>query len=197
MARRPTPAAPARSADPARPGFVRISLIAVGCFAIGLTWPLLAGLDFVQRPPGSSPAKPEEIDPPPLESEPDSKPSAPPPPRPASPLTRDEGVRAAAHVAPLEVSTQAKPKARQERAGAARSEDEADADDKLITMSGQATIGWQAAVVRESPSGQAPTLDRLKNGSRVTVTGRKGDWYRVKYGRARRAGWVHRQALGL
>ena len=192
MARRPSPAAPARPADPARRGFVRISLIAVGCFAIGLTWPLLAGLEFVQRPPGSNPAKPEETDPPPLDSEPDSKPSAPPPPRPGAPVNRDEGVRAAAHVAPLEVSEKGKSKARQDQP-----DEDQGADEKLVTMSGQATIGWKAAVVRESPSGQAATLDRLKNGSRVTVTGRKGDWYRVKYGRPSRAGWVHRQALGL
>ena len=197
MVRRPSPAVPARSADPARPGFVRISLIALGCFAVGLTWPLLAGLEFVQRPPGSSPAKPEDTDPPPLDSEPDSKPSAPPPPRPGAPVNRDEGVRAAAHVAPLEVSTKGKPKTRQDKPNDTRSEDEPDSEDKLVTMSGQATIGWKAAVVRESPSGQAPTLDRLKNGSRVMVTGRKGDWYRVKYGRPSRAGWVHRQALGL
>lgn len=197
MVRRPSPAVPARPADPARPGFVRISLIAVGCFAVGMTWPLLAGLEFVQRPPGSSPAKPEDTEPPPLDSEPDSKPSAPPPPRPGAPVKRDEGVRAAAHVAPLELSAKGKPKAQQDKPDAPRSEDDSDADDKLITMSGQATIGWKAAVVRESPSGQAATLDRLKNGSRVTVTGRKGDWYRVKYGRPSRAGWVHRQALGL
>jgi len=171
---------------------VRISLIAVGCFAIGLTWPLLAGLEFVQRPPGSNPAKPEETDPPPLDSEPDSKPSAPPPRRPGAPVNRDEGVRAAAHVAPLEVSEKGKSKARQDQP-----DEDQGADEKLVTMSGQATIGWKAAVVRESPSGQAATLDRLKNGSRVTVTGRKGDWYRVKYGRPSRAGWVHRQALGL
>jgi hypothetical protein len=175
---------------------VRISLIALGCFAVGMTWPLIAGLEFVQRPPGSNPVKPEEPEPPPLESEPDSKPSAPPPPRPGAPVARDEGVRAAAHVAPLEVAAK-KPKAQQDRPEDTRSDGESEADDKLITMSGQATIGWKAAVVRESPSGQAPTLDRLKNGSRVTVTGRKGDWYRVKYGRPSRAGWVHRQALGL
>jgi Bacterial SH3 domain len=197
MVRRPSPAAPARSADSARPGFVRISLIAVACFAVGMTWPLLAGLEFVQRPPGSNPAKVEDPEPPPLDSEPDSKPSAPPPPRPGAPVNRDEGVRAAAHVAPLELATKSKPKARQDTADAPRSEDEPDADDKLVTMSGQATIGWKAVVVRESPSGQAATLDRLKNGSRVMVTGRKGDWYRVKYGRPSRAGWVHRQALGL
>lgn len=197
MARRPLPAAPARSADPARPGFVRISLIAVACFAVGMTWPLLAGLEFVQRPPGSSPAKPEDIEPPPLDAEPDSKPSAPPPPRPGAPVNRDEGVRAAAHLAPLELSAKGKPKARPDKADDSRSDEEPEASDKLTTMSGQATIGWKAVVVRESPSGQAATLDRLKNGSRVTVTGRKGDWYRVKYGRPSRAGWVHRQALGL
>jgi hypothetical protein len=197
MSRRPSPAAPARPADPARHGFARVSLIALGCFAVGLTWPLLAGLEFVQRPPGSSPAKPEETDPPPLDSEPDSKPSAPPPPRPGAPVKRDEGVRAAAHVAPLDVSAPGKPKARSGAPDDARPEGPSDSDEKLITMSGQATIGWKAVVVRENPSGQAATLDRLKNGSRVMVTGRKGDWYRVKYGRPSRAGWVHRQALGL
>src|SRR4051812_36264391 len=148
MARRPPPAAPARPADPARYGFVRISLIALGCFAVGLTWPLLAGLEFVQRPPGSNPIKPEETDPPPLDSEPDSKPSAPPPPRPGAPVNRDEGVRAAAHVAPLELSAKSKPKARQDQPDDTRAEDAADTDDKLVTMSGQATIGWKAAVVR-------------------------------------------------
>jgi hypothetical protein len=176
---------------------VRISLIAMGCFAVGMTWPLLAGLEFVQRPPGSNPAKVEDPEPPPLDSEPDTKPSAPPPPRPGAPVNRDQGVRAAAHVAPLELSAENKPKPPRVKPDAPRSADEPDADDKLITMSGQATIGWKAVVVRESPSGQAATLDRLKNGSRVMVTGRKGDWYRVKYGRPSRAGWVHRQALGL
>lgn len=176
---------------------MRIGLIALGCFVVGMTWPLLAGLEFVQRPPGSTPAKPEETDPPPLDSEPDSKPSAPPPPRPGAPVNRDEGVRAAAHVAPLEVPAKGKPKARQDQPDDTRSQGGPDSDEKLITMSGQATIGWKAAVVREGPSGQAATLDRLQNGSRVMVTGRKGDWYRVKYGRPSRAGWVHHQALGL
>jgi len=64
-------------------------------------------------------------------------------------------------------------------------------------VSGQATIVWKAAVVRESPSSQAATLDRLLRGSRIAVTGRKGDWYLVKYGRPARTGWVHHKALGL
>jgi hypothetical protein len=199
MAPRPSPAAAVRPAgassregdhsrEPARPGFVRLSLIALFCFAVGLGWPLLAGLDFVQRPPGTNPiVKPEESDPPPLDSEPDSKPNAPPPPRPGAPLKRDDGVRAAARVAPL--SSPAAP-----RDGNA---DRVESSQRIQTMSGQATIVWKAAVVRESPSGQAETLDRLLRGSRIMVTGRQGDWYKVKYGRPARTGWVHHKALGL
>src|SRR5262245_58998031 len=100
MAPRPSPAA-ASSLDSARPGIGRLSLIALFCFAVGLAWPLLAGLDFVQRPPGSAPIKPEENDPPPLDSEPDTKPGSTPTPRPGTPVKRDEGVRAAAHAAPV------------------------------------------------------------------------------------------------
>src|SRR5689334_2778172 len=100
MAARLSPAEPS-GAGSARPGIGRLSLIALACFAVGLAWPLLAGIDFVQRPPGSAPTKPGENDPPPLDSEPDSKPSAPPPTRPGAPVKRDEGVRAAAHTAPI------------------------------------------------------------------------------------------------
>jgi len=203
MAARPSPAAAVRPAgaisrdgdqsrEPARLGFVRLSLIALFCFGVGLAWPLLAGLDFVQRPPGSNPIKPEESDPPPLDTEPDSKPSAPPPPRPGAAPQRDEGVRAAAHVAPL-----ASKQGGKSESGAGDSRDRTESNDRIVVASGQATISWNAAVVRESPSGQSATLDRLLRGSRVAVTGRKGDWYRVKYGRPARAGWVHRKALGL
>lgn len=174
------------------PGIARLSLIALGCFAVGLAWPLLAGLDFVQRPPGTNPVKPEESDPPPLDSEPDSKPSSPPPPRPGLPVKRDEGVRAAAHLAPLA-------SAASKRDGKLTDDtmDQADSNDRIVVTSGQATIVWKAAVVRESPSARAETLDRLLRGSRIAVTGRKGDWYRVKYGRPARTGWVHHKALGL
>ncbi|MEO8184339.1 MAG: SH3 domain-containing protein [Deltaproteobacteria bacterium] len=169
-----------------------MSLIALFCFAVGLAWPLLAGLDFVQRPPGTNPIKPEESEPPPLESEPDSKPSSPPAPRPGAPVSRDEGMRAAAHLAPL--ATTATQRDGKPASGAA---ERAESGDRIAVVSGQATIVWKAAVVRESPSSQAETLDRLLRGSRIAVTGRKGDWYRVKYGRPARTGWVHHKALGL
>jgi Bacterial SH3 domain len=184
MAPRPLPTA-VQTVDPVRPGIGRLTLIALGCFAIGLGWPLFAGIDFVQRPPGSTPSKPEESEPPALESEPDSKPSPTPPVRPGQPARRDEGVRAAAHLAPV-----GKPQRPAEASPR-------DSEDRLVAMSGQATIVWKAALLRESPSSEAETLDRLAYGARVSVTGRKGAWYRVKYGRKGRAGWVHRKALGL
>jgi hypothetical protein len=207
MAARPSPAVAVRPAgassregdssrETARPGFLRLSLIALGCFSVGLAWPLLAGLDFVQRPPGTNPVKPvEESDPPPLESEPDSKPTSPtspPPPRPGTPIRRDEGVRAAAHIAPLASNS-----SQREAKLAGDAADRPEPSDRIAVVNGQATIVWKAAVVRESPSSGAETRDRLLRGSRIAVTGRKGDWYRVKYGRPVRTGWVHHKALGL
>lgn len=193
MAARPSPAELPRSndstrgSDSTRSSFARLSLIAIGCFAIGLSWPLLTDLQFVQRPPGSTSSKPEERETPALDvSSPDSepeKPSRPPPPAQRSPLTRDQGVRAAAKAAPLE---RARP-----------STSDGNAATELVVMSGQATIGWKAAVVRKGPSGQAETVERILYGTRVNVTGRQGEWYRVKYGRKGQAGWVHRKALGL
>lgn len=201
MPARPSPAEPSRTSDAtrssdaersiggtrtrgeARPSsFIKLSLIALACFAVGLSWPVLADFQFVQRPPGSTPSKSEEREPPPLDVESESKPSAPPPPAQRSPLARDQGVRAAAKVAPA-ASERARPR---ESNG-----------DELVVMSGQATIGWKAAVVRKGPTSQAETVERIAYGTRVSVTGRQGDWYRIKYGRKGQTGWVHRKALGL
>src|SRR5262245_36553478 len=140
MAPRPSPV-PVHTAESDRPGIGRLSLIALCCFALGLAWPLLAGLDFVQRPPGSSPLKPDESERSPPESEPDPKPSPSPSPRPGTPVQRDQGVRAAAHLAPV-----SKPQKASE-------ESSPEVDDRLVVMSGQATVSWKAALVRESPSG--------------------------------------------
>jgi SH3 domain-containing protein len=66
----------------------------------------------------------------------------------------------------------------------------------LVGTSGQATIGWKTAAVRESASGNAKILAELPYGARVNVTGRQGEWYRIE--RAGKVlGWVHRQALGM
>ncbi|HWO14073.1 MAG TPA: SH3 domain-containing protein, partial [Polyangiaceae bacterium] len=67
---------------------------------------------------------------------------------------------------------------------------------EVVSASGQATVGWQTAIVREGPSSQAHVAARLAHGTRVSVTGRAGDWYRIaRSGKV--MGWVHREALGL
>ena len=309
MAPRPTPAVSVRDADADGPRWGRLTLIALCCFAAGLGWPLLAGLDFVQRPPGSAPLKPEETDPPALEPSPsdtepaDLEPSPTPTPTPGAPRPREDAVRAAAGVAPLLTEreglriegkevTSCKDRDRAVRgpcdapqldpvlAEPLRALTECDAaqgvsgllslgleldfgrnqvmsvrsghstslservtagllecaesrllgrsltgvehrhgsywlhyrlrfvppgspldagadPQRMVAMSGQATIGARAALVREEPSRQAPIRERLQYGARVDVTGRMGDWYRVKYGSEKRTGWVYRKALGL
>lgn len=62
--------------------------------------------------------------------------------------------------------------------------------------SGLATVGWDVAVVREEPE-TGKVLTRLRFGTRVVVTARRGKWYRVKYDAKGTLGWVHRNALGL
>jgi hypothetical protein len=70
------------------------------------------------------------------------------------------------------------------------------ADDETSEASGLATVGWDVAVVREEPEG-GKVLTRLRFGTRVVVTARRGKWYRVKYDAKGTQGWVHRNALGL
>ena len=72
-----------------------------------------------------------------------------------------------------------------------------DTGPEVIEASGQGTIGWQTAVVREEPSRQANIVARLLYGTRVDVSGRAGDWYRVNLDTKGSSGWVHRKALGL
>jgi len=310
MAPRPTPAVSVRDADADGPRWGRLTLIALCCFAAGLGWPLLAGLDFVQRPPGAKPLEPEETEPPTLDpsnsdTEPsDLEPSRPTPtPKPGAPRPREDAVRAAAGMAPLLTEreglriegkevTSCKDQGRAVRgscdapqldpvlAEPLRALTECDAvqgqsgllslgleldfgrnqvmsvrsghstslservtagllecaesrllgkslagvehrhssywlhyrirfvppgsplegsaeAERMVAMSGQATIGTKAATVRKEPSRQATIVERLQFGARVDVTGRMGDWYRVKYGSEGRTGWVYRKALGL
>ncbi|OQX70338.1 MAG: hypothetical protein B6A08_00470 [Sorangiineae bacterium NIC37A_2] len=69
---------------------------------------------------------------------------------------------------------------------------------ETITLaSGTATVLWRSALVREEPNGESKVRTRVLAGARLTVTGRMGDWYRVKYDASGREGWVHGAALGL
>ena len=63
--------------------------------------------------------------------------------------------------------------------------------------SGKGTVRWQTALIRKEPARDGEVLARLLSGSEVIVTGRQGDWYRVKYDAQGREGWVHGAALGL
>ncbi len=67
----------------------------------------------------------------------------------------------------------------------------------VVVASGQATVRWNAALIRKEPETAAEVRARLLSGTRVVVTGRKGEWYRVKYDAKGREGWVHGAAIGL
>jgi len=73
----------------------------------------------------------------------------------------------------------------------------ADAAPEITPASGRATVAWDVALVRAGPSREDDVVARVLQGTRVTVTARKGDWYRVKYDGKGSEGWVFRTALGM
>jgi SH3-like domain-containing protein len=66
----------------------------------------------------------------------------------------------------------------------------------VIEASGRATVGWQVALIRNEPR-KGEVVARILSGTNVVVTGRNGDWYRVKYDGKGNEGWVYRSAIGL
>jgi len=66
----------------------------------------------------------------------------------------------------------------------------------IVAASGRATVSWQVALIRSEPK-EGEVVARVLNGTRVVVTGRKGEWYRVKYDAKGNEGWVYRTAIGL
>ena len=74
--------------------------------------------------------------------------------------------------------------------------DEAPASDEVIAASGRVTVTWDAALVRAKPK-DGEVLARVLGGTRLTVTGHQGDWYRVKYDAKGSEGWVFKGAIGL
>jgi hypothetical protein len=73
----------------------------------------------------------------------------------------------------------------------------ATAGSEFVAANGYATVGGNSASVRAAPADDATSVARLALGTRVKVTGRQGDWYRVSYDAKGRLGWVHRGELGL
>lgn len=86
----------------------------------------------------------------------------------------------------VEFLPEASPKA---QAGAA-------GDDAVVEASGRATVGWNVALIRKQPR-DGEVVARVLSGTNVVVTGRQGDWYRVKYDGKGNEGWVYRSAIGL
>jgi hypothetical protein len=87
------------------------------------------------------------------------------------------------------------PKAVAEKAEAASEGDAPSAD--VTEASGHATVAWDVALVRSSASRDGAVVARVLQGTRVSVTGRRGDWYRIKYDVKGSVGWVYRTAIGM
>jgi len=67
----------------------------------------------------------------------------------------------------------------------------------VTEASGHATVAWDVALVRSSASRDGAVVARVLQGTRVSVTGRRGDWYRIKYDVKGSLGWVYRTAIGM
>jgi Bacterial SH3 domain len=90
------------------------------------------------------------------------------------------------------------PKADAAKPGQAEPSASADAPPGDVTeASGHATVSWDVALVRSSASRDGAVIARVLQGTRVSVTGRRGDWYRVKYDVKGNVGWVYRTAIGM
>lgn len=70
------------------------------------------------------------------------------------------------------------------------------AAERTADASGLATVMWDSAVVREQPE-DGKIVSRLRYGTRVAVSSKRGKWYEVKYDAKGDKGWVHQNALGL
>lgn len=68
--------------------------------------------------------------------------------------------------------------------------------DESGSSSGRATVAWKAAMIRKTPR-DGEVIARVLGGTKVTVTGHQGDWYRVKYDAQGNEGWVFREAIGM
>ncbi|MEO8978210.1 MAG: SH3 domain-containing protein [Polyangiaceae bacterium] len=67
----------------------------------------------------------------------------------------------------------------------------------VTEATGHATVAWDVALVRSSASRDGAVIARVLQGTRVSVTGRRGDWYRIKYDVKGSVGWVYRTAIGM
>ena len=69
--------------------------------------------------------------------------------------------------------------------------------DEATPASGHATVSWDVALVRAAPARDGEVRARVLSGTRVGVTGKSGDWFRIKYDAKGSQGWVYRTAIGM
>lgn len=67
----------------------------------------------------------------------------------------------------------------------------------IVPASGSATVRWNVALIRAEPNSTGKIRARLTSGTRVIVTARQEEWYRVKYDAKGGEGWVHGAAIGM
>jgi hypothetical protein len=70
-------------------------------------------------------------------------------------------------------------------------------DSEATPASGRATVSWDVALVRSAPARDGEVRARVLSGTRVVVTGKNGDWFRIKYDAKGNQGWVYRTAIGM
>ncbi|MBX3184540.1 MAG: SH3 domain-containing protein [Polyangiaceae bacterium] len=63
--------------------------------------------------------------------------------------------------------------------------------------SGVAVVAWDSAVIRDQPNKDGRRLASILRGTRVTVTGKSDNWYRIKYDASGSEGWVYKDAIGM
>jgi hypothetical protein len=66
----------------------------------------------------------------------------------------------------------------------------------ITPASGTATVTWEVAIARDHPK-DGEIVARILRGTRVSVTGRDGEWYRIKYDAKGSEAWVFRTAIGM
>jgi hypothetical protein len=68
---------------------------------------------------------------------------------------------------------------------------------EATVVNGRATVIWEVAILRSTPSRDGNIVARLMRGTRLVVSGRQADWYKVKYDAKGNEAWVFRTAIGL
>lgn len=70
-------------------------------------------------------------------------------------------------------------------------------EDTANEASGLATVVWNSAVIRSKPDKDSDRLASILRGTRVTVTGKSDNWYKIKYDASGSEGWVYKDAIGM